>query len=391
MPLMQPPGKGTEDNAENTVTSEERREARYQRRKAARQAKKDRLRDCDDYAKVFTYEHLYAAYRKCRRTVAWKASVQRYIATAPLSVYQVYQSLRRGTYRSPGFFEFDLYERGKLRHIRSTVIGERVVQRCLCDYCLVPVIWRTLIYDNGASLTNKGYDFAVRRLEHHLQSHFRTYGMEGYILLFDFRHFFDNIDHGLMKKQLAAQITDPRLLALLAHFIDMFGPVGLGLGSQISQILALFAATELDHEIKDRMGVRYYARYNDDGYLIFPEKEQATAALGEMRTICDRLGLTLNPKKTQVVKLTHGFTWLHIRIRLQQTGKVVMKVYHRSVTRQRRKLKKLRSLLDDGKILFEDVWNAWQSWASYASKFDSWHTLQSAGALYDKLFIWEEY
>lgn len=34
-----------------------------------------------------------------------------------------------GTWKTKGFFAFDLMERGKLRHIRSVHIAERVVQR----------------------------------------------------------------------------------------------------------------------------------------------------------------------------------------------------------------------------------------------------------------------
>ena len=96
------------------MTSAERREGRYQRRVALRAEKK--ARNCaqyDDYDAVFSFAHLYQAYRKCRQNVAWKASVQKYIATAPLNVYQTYRRLMAGTYKSPGFFEFDLVERGK--------------------------------------------------------------------------------------------------------------------------------------------------------------------------------------------------------------------------------------------------------------------------------------
>ena len=103
------------------------------------------------------YEHLYHSYKMCRRNVGWKASVQKYITNAPINVYQTWQRLQAGKYRTSGFFEFDLMERGKKRHIRSVTIGERIVQRCLCDYALVPVLGRTYIYDNGASMANKGY------------------------------------------------------------------------------------------------------------------------------------------------------------------------------------------------------------------------------------------
>lgn len=370
------------------MTSEERREARYRRRAEARRAKRETAcADHDSYNKVFCYGNLYRSYKCCRRGVAWKSSVQKYITNAPLNVLQTYKKLQAGTFKSPGFYEFDLYERGKHRHIRSTGIGERVVQRCLCDNALVPVLERTFIYDNGASMKKKGYDFAVRRITRHLREHYRKYGNEGYILLFDFSKFFDNVSHEIVKEILRKDFNDDRILALTAHFIDAFGDRGMGLGSQISQVLALASANRLDHYVKEVLRIRGYGRYMDDGYLIHPSKEYLQNCITHIRAICAELGIVLNEKKTQIVKLSHGFTWLKIRFFVTETGKVVRKIYKRSVTRMRRKLKKLHKKYQCGKMAFEDVYTTWQSWRSYAARFNAWHTLQNMGALYTDLFI----
>ena len=93
------------------MTSEERREARFQRRVAKRAAhKREICAKYDDYEQVFSYRHLYEAYKKCRRNVGWKASVQRYITNAPLNVRHTYDQLVDGRYRTKGFIEFDVYE-----------------------------------------------------------------------------------------------------------------------------------------------------------------------------------------------------------------------------------------------------------------------------------------
>jgi len=135
------------------MTSEERHEARFQRRKARRaEQKARRVGLCDSFDWVFSYGHLYHSYKMCRRGVAWKSSVQKYITQAPLNVLSTFNRLHTGKFKTSGFYEFDLMERGKLRHIKSVAISERVVQRCLCDYALVPMIGRTFIYDNGACM-----------------------------------------------------------------------------------------------------------------------------------------------------------------------------------------------------------------------------------------------
>lgn len=371
------------------MTSEERRERRYQRRVAKRAAhKQEKYAKYNNYDWVFSYRHLYDAYKKCRRNVGWKASVQRYITNAPLNVWNTYEQLRTGQYRTKGFFEFDVVERGKKRHIKSVTIGERIVQRCLCDYALVPMVGRVFVYDNGASMANKGYTFAIRRICQHLREHYRKHGAEGYVLLFDFSKFFDNVSHRLIKGILHREFTDERLLWIMEHFIDAFGgEAGMGLGSQISQVLALASANRLDHYIKEKAQIRGYGRYMDDGYLIHHSKEHLQKCLTAINILCKRLGIKLNEKKTQIVKLSHGFTWLKVRFFLLPSGRVVRKIYRRSVVKERRKLKKFRELIAAGKMTMMDAYTSWQSWKAYALTFNAWHTMKNMESLYNELFF----
>lgn len=99
-----------------------------------------------------------------------------------------------------------------------------------------------------------------------------------------------------------------------------------------------------------------------------------------------RYHITLNEKKTHIVKLSHGFTWLKCRWYLTSTGKVVKKIYKRSVTKQRQKLKKFVTLVKNGTMTPEDVFTAFQSWRAYAMHFDAWHTIRNMEKLYTQLF-----
>lgn len=209
---------------------------------------------------------------------------------------------------------------------------------------------------------------------------------EGAILLFDFSKFFDRVSHALTKGILRKQFTDERLLKIAEHFVDAFGDVGLGLGSQISQVLALASANRLDHYVKEVLRIRGYGRYMDDGYLIHPDKAYLQKCLEDIKTICDELEITLNVKKTQIVKLSHGFTWLKVRFFLTETGKVVRKIYRRSVTKMRQKLKSFHCKYINGEMRYEDIYTSWQSWRSYALRFNAYRTVQSMTALYNQLF-----
>lgn len=377
------------------MTSEERREARFQRRKARRAAARAaRLGNADSFNHTFSYEALYNAYRKCRRGVAWKASVQKYIVQAPVQVYKTWERLQTGKYKCPKFFEFDVYERGKKRHIQSTVIGERVVQRALCDNTLAPVFFGSMIYDCSAGVEGKGYTFAVERMDAHLQQYIRKHGTEGYILLGDFRHFFDSISHEEVLKLLRENLTDQRLIRQTEEMIRMFDPGkplserrGLGLGSQISQILAPAVASCIDHYIKTELRMEYYARYSDDFRIICESKERLHEVKRLIEEKCKGVRLELHPDKTQIVKLTHGFTWLKVRYNITQSGKIIHRIHRSSVTRARRRLKKLAVKYAEGRITLKQAYDSWRCWDAHAARFQSHRTRVEMEKLFARLFI----
>jgi hypothetical protein len=233
------------------MTSEERKEARYQRRKAKRDAARmKRSMECGDFDEVFSFRHLYLAGKKCCKGVYWKNSTQRYIGNLIPNTAKIWSDLNRGKFKHRGFHEFDLIERGKKRHIRSVHISERVVQKALCDYCIVPIFSASFIYDNSASLKGRGMDFALRRIVAMLQRHYRKYGLEGGVLLYDFHGYFDTAPHSPLFVEAERRIHDPRLVEVSNSFIHDFGEVGLGLGSQVSQTNALLLPSPIDHFFK---------------------------------------------------------------------------------------------------------------------------------------------
>lgn len=370
--------------------NENRKRLRYEKHVATRERRRrKKLAPYDNYDMVFSYENMYNAGSKIVLGVRWKASIQRYIAKKPTAVYSVYNELRNGTYRPDPFYEFDVCERGKKRHIRSCTVRDRNVQRCLCDYSLVPAVSRSFIYDNGASMKDKGYAFSVRRIERHLRHYYLKHGNKGYVLLFDFKKFFDSVDHDNIQRIIERAYTDERMRAIAMMIVRSFGDRSLGLGSQVSQVLALASADKLDHYIKEKLHIRGYGRYMDDGYLIHESKEYLQQCYEMILKVCDDLGITVSQKKTKIMRIDKGFTYLKIRFFVTESGRIVKKIPRQSVKRMRRKLKKLRKKLTSGSITIEDVRCAYQSWLSYASNFDAWHTTRNMQRLYNELFAAE--
>jgi hypothetical protein len=374
------------------MTSAERKEARYQRRIKDRQLEREQFYSkYDNFSLVADADHLYAAYRKACLGVSWKESVQRYSAHWLVNISNTLNQLRAGMDISKGFVEFDLFERGKTRHIRSVHISERVVQKCLCDQVLVPVLSRSLIYDNGASLKNKGVHFSIRRMITHISKYYRTNGRsnKGYALSIDFSRFFDSIRHDVLLKNISEYITDPQLFKLIKDFVTVFGDnVSLGLGSQVSQICAISYPSELDHYIKEKLHIKYYGRYMDDLYLIHQDKNYLKYCLREIVRICGDIGIKVNLKKTRISSLENGFVFLKGRYSLAENGRVIRLPCRASTTRMKRKLYKFRSLAEKQRITSADIYQAYQSWRNtFRRRFDAYFRVKIMDDLYSRLFL----
>lgn len=373
------------------MTSQERKDARRQRRMAERTRKRNEfLKAYNDFNIVADIDNLNEAFKKSRKGVSWKESVQRYENDLFQNLLETKRKLLGGESISRGFVEFNIHERGKIRHIRSIHISERVVQKCLCDQILVPLLTKSLIYDNGASVRNKGIGFAMKRLRCHLSRSYRRNGFsnEGYVLSLDFSKYFDNIRHDKLFEIMRDFITDERVFELYKSFIKVFGDnVSLGLGSQVSQISAITYPNKLDHFCKEILGIKYYGRYMDDIYLIHESKEYLECCLNEIKRICTELGIKLNEKKTRIVPLDEGFWFLKGKYILTETGKIVCKASNDGVKRMRRKLRKFVQKVESGKLALLDVYTSYQSFRSHLRLFDSYHKVRRMDKYFDRLFV----
>jgi hypothetical protein len=374
------------------MTSQERHELRYQRRKAEREkSKQERLGHYDDFDRIADIDNLYRAFLGSKKGVSWKESVQRYEANALKNVTETRQKLIEGKSIQSGFVEFDLYERGKQRHIKSVHISERVVQKCLCDQVLVPIISNTLIYDNGASIKNKGVHFALRRLIAHLSRFYRRNGFsnDGYALLIDFAKFFDSIDHAVLFELIDNAVKDERVRKLTHGFISVFGDgKSLGLGSQVSQICAIYAPDKVDHFAKEQLRINGYGRYMDDLYLIHGSKEYLKYCREEITKVCEGLKISINKKKTRIVKLSQGMEFLKGKYILLPSGKILRRPCKGSARRMKRKLRKFKALLAEGKMNYEDVRISYQSWrGNFKKRFNAYRQAGFIDRMYWNYFI----
>lgn len=334
---------------------------------------------------VFSFEHILECALECCKGVRWKASTQNFESQVLMWASNLYDDLHAGRYRSRGFNSFTIHERGKTRHIQSVHISERTVQKCLVRHCLRPLVMSSLVSCSYATLPGKGTEAALKALKEHLRWWYARHGRDGGFLAMDYHDYFGTISHEKLAEMYAGLPMDSRLLALTEYFINCFdGDVGVGLGSEISQISAVRYVSSIDHLFKDRLGFHCYARYMDDSYAIggMDELREAETA---MREASAKLGISLNERVTGIRGLDQGFRYLKKRILLTGSGKVVMRLERKNVAKRRAKLRENAAAVACGEMSAESEAASWQSWSSYAGKYDAHRTLESVGKYRDEL------
>lgn len=369
------------------MTSAERHAARRARRAEEREKKRlEYNKPFDDYNAVIDANALIRAAKQSRKGVAWKASVQRYMMNLMRGTWDLRHKLKNGISVVMGFICFTLSDRGKTRNIRSVHFKERVVQRSVSDNALIPVLRRSLVYDNGASLAGKGIHFAIFRLSRQLRAYYRKHkSNDGWILLIDFSGYFDNIEHAPILRTIKKNFQDRHLRWLIWEFIKSFGKRSLGIGSQVSQIFAVAYPNEPDHYAREVLHLGISGRYMDDSYYIHESKEYLEWCLEQLRPRFAALGITMNPKKTHIIPLKR-FTFLKVRYYLTATGHVVMKPCSKSAVIMRRKLKSFASFYADGKMSLQAITSAYNSWYGYQEHLDSHKITRDMDKLFFSLF-----
>lgn len=369
------------------VNSDERRAARRARREQARAAKREeRVRDCT-LENVAALSHLVDAANKSANGIRWKSSVIRYHLDTLGNAQAMRSKLLAGEDIHTGYVNFTVFERGKLRQISAVKFPERVAQKAMNQYALMPSVKDSLIYDNSANVKGKGTSFAVARLKKHLADHHRKHGREGYILLGDFSGFFPSIPHAGACELVRRYLDDEGVVELICSQINtQEGSLGLTLGSEVNQTIAVAYPSRIDHFVVECGGVEAYGRYMDDFYAISTDKERLKLLLGCIDALASSLGLALNAKKTHIVKLTHGFTYLKRKFSYEEGGRVVVRPLRDTVTRQRRKLKKLARLVGEGRVTYEQACRSYQSWRGHILKMDAHGLVLRMDALFAELF-----
>lgn len=335
----------------------------------------------DYFEDAIEFGNLYKALKKSCRNVRWKDSVVGYEANGLKNTYLLRQDLLQGKYKISPYQLFIVHE-PKKREIVATRIRDRQFQKSLCDAGLYEDVVEHLIHDNGACQTGKGTDFTLDRMTAHLRRHFNEHGLNGWVLKCDIRKFFPSTPHAVAKEAIDKRVSDTRAAQAVRDVVDSFdGEIGIGLGSQVSQLVELAVLDDLDHFVKERLRIKHYLRYMDDFVLIHPDKAYLQECWKRIAAFLKDIGLTLN-EKTTLYPIRQGVRMMNWRFVITDTGRIVKYMNSKKLGKQRRKMRKLMAREHAGELPKGTTKDSLTAWMANAKRGDTFHQRQRMNHYY---------
>lgn len=270
-----------------------------------------------------TYERLYSTKiidRSYKKEMAGKKKYRKeaviFDMMSEINLYNLRKELKHKAYK-PGDFKQMIVREPKERIINYPSLRDKIVQ-CACHELLMELYRPVYIRDSYANQTGKGTHDAVYRIQHNMRYVKWKYG-DAWIMKLDIRKFYYNIDREVTKELLRKKIPpdEKDFLDLLCKIIDHSpekGGKGLPLGNVSSQDLANVIGNQIDQYATRYKHWKHYVRFADDVIAVFPTREEAKAAMQDLKGfIKDRLHLETN-EKTRVFPVDQGVKALGYRI-----------------------------------------------------------------------------
>jgi RNA-directed DNA polymerase len=232
-------------------------------------------------------------------------TIEKFESDLSKNLYRVWNRMSSGTYFPPAVRAVPIPKKsGGERVLGVPTVGDRVAQTTVT--LLLEPILESVFHDDS-------YGYRPGRSAHDAIAVTRERCWKrDWVLEYDIRGLFDNIDHQLLLKALRKHCNERWVLLLVERWLvapmqDVSGgkaarTVGTPQGGPLSPVLAnLFLHYALDHWLSTHHPHVPFCRYSDDGVLhcrTEADAEMMRKCLSERLEFC---GLELHPQKTRVV------------------------------------------------------------------------------------------
>jgi group II intron reverse transcriptase/maturase len=294
-------------NSENVSTKQER---------IAALAKQSPQMAFTSLAYLMDIDWLKESYRRTRKDGAVGVdgvTAEEYEQDLEDNLQRLLDCAKSGTYRAPPVRRVHIPKGGsstETRPLGIPTLEDKILQRAV-------VMLLEPIYEQD--FLDCSYGFRPGRSAHQALETFWKQLMNsrgGWVLEVDIRKFFDNLDHGHLRKFLQLRVRDGVLLRLIGKWLNAgvsedgsvsYPDAGSPQGGVVSPLLSnIFLHYVLDlwfeQEVKPRLQRRaFLIRYADDFVIGFRDYRDAQRVMEVVPKRFGKYGLTVHPTKTKLV------------------------------------------------------------------------------------------
>jgi RNA-directed DNA polymerase len=228
-------------------------------------------------------------------------SIERFAARAEDYLTELASDLRTGQYRPQAIRRVEIPKGdGKMRPLGIPTVKDRIVQTAV-KLVIEPIFEALFLPTSYGFRPGRGCKDALREVD-------RLIG-EGYTFVVDadLRSYFDSIPHDRLMNRVETRISDGRVLELLRGWLaqdilngmERWKPTG---GTPQGAVISPLLANLYLHPLDELLAAKGYqmVRYADDFVVLCRSREDAEAALADVRDWVEANGLILHPEKTHL-------------------------------------------------------------------------------------------
>jgi hypothetical protein len=341
---------------------------------------------------IVSDENLMEAHKNAKKGKGWYEEVlmvERDIHSDPNKpmgklIPKLQRKLKNHTHHTSKYTTQQRREGKKIRDLyKLPYYPDRIAQWAVIQV-IEPILIRNLITDTYSAIPRRGIHAGLKRLHHWIRTD--VFGTQ-FCLKVDARHFYQSINHEILKDKFRRLFKDPDLLWFMDEVIDsvdtatqedrerlskvlppsdwllkryirgrhetpeerekryLESGIGLPIGNYFSQYGGNFYFNEFDHWIKEVKHVKYYMRYMDDIVILMDSKEKLHELRKEIEVYFEtNMRITMKDNWQVFPTLTRGLDYLGYRTFLGYT------LLRRTTCQSfKRKMNRLKKKADSGK------------------------------------------
>lgn len=263
----------------------------------------------DLFNSICSMDNLYRAYQNAKSGKGWYKEVKQIEKRPFYYLAGLQYMLKNHLFKTSEYEIFILNEGKKKRDVyKLPFFPDRIAQWAILQV-IEPFLVANMTADTYSAIPGKG----IQPIVNDLRGYYKTKRVDGkkksvwvpsillsdeentrYCYKIDLHHYYQSINHEVLKQKFRKVFKDPELLWLLDEIADSINTAteedlielslsgeievdpntGIPIGNYMSQYSGNFYLSSFDHWVKEELHVKHYYRYMDDVVIFTSSKEE---------------------------------------------------------------------------------------------------------------------